>query len=106
MTKIVAIMTAGCFALSTACASEPGSAGAKAQNENAAFRMACTVPTLSFQLNDQQRQNWATAMAEHHKTGCTVASEAKLLARAKEILTPEQFQKFKEKYQSGPKMKM
>ena len=68
--------------------------------------MACTVPTLPLQLTEEQRQKWATAMSEHHRTGCTVASEAKLLASAKEILTPEQFQKFKEKYESGPKMKM
>ena len=106
MSKILAIMTAGCFALGTAFASEPSSAGAKVQKDDEAFRMACTVPTLSLELNGEQRQKWATAMSEHHRTGCTIASEAKLLARAKEILTPEQFQKFKEKYQSGPKMKM
>jgi len=45
-------------------------------------------------------------MAEHHKTGCTEQSEAKFVEQVKGILTPEQFAKFKEAYESGPKMKM
>jgi hypothetical protein len=36
-----------------------------------------------------------TAMTEHHKTGCTDASEAKFMKDVEGILTPEQFAKFK-----------
>ena len=34
-------------------------------------------------------------MTEHHKAGCTEATEAKFMKDAKGILTPEQFAKFK-----------
>jgi Spy/CpxP family protein refolding chaperone len=36
-----------------------------------------------------------TAMTEHHKAGCTEATEAKFMKDVEGILTPEQFAKFK-----------
>ena len=35
------------------------------------------------------------AIEEHHKAGCTEASEAKYMQAAKSILTKEQYAKFK-----------
>ena len=46
------------------------------------------------------------AMAEHMKTGCTEASEAKYMEQAKAIMTPEQYTKFKAEYDRLPEMKM
>jgi hypothetical protein len=106
MIKLITIMAAGCFALGTAFAGEHGDAVTKIQNNEKGFRMACTIPTLPLQLSADQKEKWAAAMSEHHKAGCTPESEATLLAKAKEILTPEQLAKFKEKYESGPKMDM
>ena len=45
-------------------------------------------------------------MAEHMKTSCTDASEAKCMEQAKAIMTPEQYAKFKQKYDRAPKEKM
>jgi hypothetical protein len=47
-----------------------------------------------------------TVMSEHMKTGCTGTSEAKYMEEAKAIMTPEQYTKFKEKYDRAPKEKM
>ena len=68
--------------------------------------MACTVPVRTFNLTDEQRKKMAAVMAEHHKEGCTEASEAKFVEQVKGILTPDQFSKFKKSYEAGPKMKM
>jgi len=46
------------------------------------------------------------AMAEHMKTGCSEASEAKYMEQAKAIMTPEQYAKFKEEYDRLPQTNM
>ncbi len=106
MIKLTTIMAAGLFAVSTAFAGEHGDAASKAPKEEMGFKMACTIPNAPLHLTDAQQKKWTAAMQEHHKTGCTEASESKLMTQAKEILTPEQFAQFKEKYENGPKMKM
>jgi len=44
-------------------------------------------------------------MEEHHKAGCTDASEAKYMEAAKGILTPEQYAKFEAKCKKAEKGK-
>jgi len=46
-------------------------------------------------FRSDQKTKMETAMAEHHKTGCTDASEAKFMKDVQGILNPEQFAKFK-----------
>lgn len=106
MTKLITIMAAGLLALGTAFAGQQGDDISKVQNEDQGLKMACTIPMLELNLTAEQKEKWAEAMAAHHKTGCTPESEAKLMTQAKEILTPEQFAKFKEKYENGPATKM
>lgn len=79
-------MAAGLFAVSTAFAGEHGDAASKAPNEEMGFKMACTIPTYPLHFTDEQKKKWTAAMQEHHKSGCTEASEYKLMTQAKEIL--------------------
>jgi len=44
-------------------------------------------------------------MEEHHKAGCSEASEAKYKQEAKGILTKEQYAKFKAECKKGEKEK-
>jgi Spy/CpxP family protein refolding chaperone len=87
-------------------AGNPSGSTTTTQNEREGFKMACTVPIRNYNLTDEQKKKMAQVMAEHHKTGCTEASEAKFVQQVKEILTPDQFAKFQKAYESGPKMKM
>jgi Spy/CpxP family protein refolding chaperone len=107
MKKVIALIAAGSFALGLpAFAGNPNDSAVASQDEGQAFRMACTVPVRKFDLNDEQKKKMAEIMAEHHKVGCTPASEAKFVEQVKGILTPDQFAKFKKSYEAGPKMKM
>ena len=107
MKKITALIAAGWFAVAMPVFAQNSSdSTATRQKESEGFRMACTVPVRNFNLTDEQKKKMAEVMAEHHKTGCTEQSEAKFVEQVKGILTPEQFAKFKEAYESGPKMKM
>jgi Spy/CpxP family protein refolding chaperone len=92
MTKIIALVTAGAFAAGTMFAGEHGNCTGKAGNEG---KMACTASLASLNLTPDQKAKMETAMTEHHKAGCTEASEAKLMKDVEGILTPEQFTKFK-----------
>jgi len=51
--------------------------------------------SASPNLTPDQKTKMETAMTEHHKAGCTEATEAKFMKDAQGILTPEQFAKFK-----------
>jgi Spy/CpxP family protein refolding chaperone len=106
MNKLIGLAAAGCFAAGTLFAGEQGEGMMKVQNETKQLRMACSIPTYNLKLTDAQRQKMAAVLAEHHKTGCTEASEAKFVDEAKKIMTPEQYAKFKEEYDRSPKMKM
>jgi Spy/CpxP family protein refolding chaperone len=92
MTKLIALMAAGVFAAGTMFAGEHGDCAKKAGNEE---KMACTASFASLNLTADQKTKMETAMAEHHKAGCTEATEAKFMKDVHGILTPEQFAKFK-----------
>ena len=92
MTKLIALVAAGAFAAGTMFAGEHGDCAKKAGNEG---KMACTASLTSLNLTADQKTKMETAMAEHHKTGCTDASEAKFMKDVQGILTPDQFAKFK-----------
>ena len=92
MTKLIALVAAGAFAAGTMFAGEHGDCAKKAGNEG---KMACTASLASLNLTADQKTKMETAMTEHHKAGCTEATEAKFMKDAKGILTPEQFAKFK-----------
>ena len=92
MTKLIALVAAGAVAAGTMFAGEHGDCAKKAGNEG---KMACTASLATLNLTADQKTKMETAMAEHHKAGCTDATEAKFMQDAKGILTPEQFAKFK-----------
>jgi Spy/CpxP family protein refolding chaperone len=92
MTKLIALVAAGAFAAGTMFAGEHGDCAKKAGNEG---KMACTASLATLSLTADQKTKMETAMAEHHKAGCTDATEAKFMKDAEGILTPEQYAKFK-----------
>jgi Spy/CpxP family protein refolding chaperone len=92
MTKLIALVAAGAFAAGTMFAGEHGDCAKKAGNEG---KMACTASLASLNLTADQKTKMETAMTEHHKAGCTDATEAKFMKDAEGILTPDQFAKFK-----------
>jgi Spy/CpxP family protein refolding chaperone len=92
MTKLIALVAAGAFAAGTMFAGEHGDCAKKAGNDG---KMACTVSLATLDLTPDQKSKMETAMAEHHKEGCTDATEAKFMKDVQGILTPEQFAKFK-----------
>ena len=92
MTKFIALVAAGAFAAGTMFGGEHGDCTKKAGNEG---KMACTASLATLNLTADQKAKMETVMAEHHKAGCTDASEAKLMKDVQGILSPEQFAKFK-----------
>ena len=106
MTRLIALIAAGSFAATALFAGDHGDDMLKVQNEKKEMKMACSVPLGDLNLTPEQMKKMNTVMAEHMKTGCTEASEAKYMEEAKAIMTPEQYAKFKEKYDRSPQMKM
>jgi Spy/CpxP family protein refolding chaperone len=92
MTKLIALVAAGAFAAGTMFAGEHGDCTKKAGNQG---KMACMASFANLNLTADQKTKMETAMTEHHKTGCTDASEGKFMKEVEGILTPEQFAKFK-----------
>jgi len=92
MTKLIALVVAGVFAAGTMFAGEHGDCAKKAGNEG---KMACMASFATLNLTADQKTKMETLMTEHHKAGCTEASEAKFMKEVEGILTPEQFAKFK-----------
>jgi hypothetical protein len=92
MTKLIALVVAGVFAVGTMFAGGHGDCTKKVGNE---AKAACTVSLASLNLSPEQKTKMETAIAEHHKAGCTEASEAKYMKEVEGILTPEQYAKFK-----------
>jgi Spy/CpxP family protein refolding chaperone len=92
MTKLIALVAAGAFAAGTMFGGEHGDCAKKAGNEG---KMACTASLASLNLTTDQKTKMDTLMTEHHKAGCTDASEAKFMKDAEGILTPDQFAKLK-----------
>src|ERR1041385_2372377 len=92
MTKLIALVAAGAFAAGTMFAGDHGDCAKNAGNDG---KMACTASLATLNLSSDQKVKMETAMAEHHKAGCTEATEAKFMKEAQGILTPDQFAKFK-----------
>jgi hypothetical protein len=55
---------------------------------------ACSVNLASLNLTPEQETKMDAAIVEHHKAGCSEASEAKYMEEAKGILNKDQFAKF------------
>jgi Spy/CpxP family protein refolding chaperone len=91
MTKIIALLVAGMFATGAVFAGEHGDCTKQAGNTG---KPACAVSLATLNLTSDQQTKMDKIMAEHHKAGCSEASEAKYTQEAKAILTPEQFAKF------------
>jgi len=102
MTKLIALVTAGLFAAGTMFAGEHGDCAKQVGHQG---KMACTVSLASLNLTPDQKTKMEAAIEEHHKAGCTEASEVKYMEAAKGILTPEQYAKFEAQCKKGDKGK-
>ena len=83
-------MAAAAFAITPAFAGD--------KDKDACCAKDAKMTTESFakmNLSAEQKTKMDALMAEHHKEGCSAASEAKYTEGAKGILTKEQFAKFK-----------
>jgi Spy/CpxP family protein refolding chaperone len=98
MTKFIALVVAGMFAAGTLFAGEHGECTKKIGNT---AKPACTVSMASLNLTADQKTKMDAAMDEHHKAGCSEASEAKYMQEAKTILNKDQFAKFKAECKGG-----
>jgi hypothetical protein len=92
MTKFIALVVAGMFAAGTLFAGEHGECTKKVGNT---AKPACSVSLASLNLTPEQKTKMDAVMEEHHKAGCSEASEAKYMQEAKTILNKDQFAKFK-----------
>ena len=98
MTKLIALLVAGMFATGAVFAGEHGDCTKKVGNTN---KPACSVNLASLNLTADQKTKMDAAMAEHHKAGCSEASETKYMEEAKTILNKDQFAKFKAECKEG-----
>jgi Spy/CpxP family protein refolding chaperone len=98
MTKLIALAAAGLFAAGTMFAGEHGDCPKKVGNDQKA---ACQASMASLNLTADQKTKMDAAMTEHHKAGCSEATEAKFMKEAEGILTAEQYAKFKAECKSG-----
>ena len=92
MTKFIALAVAGMFAAGTMFAGEHGDCTKQVGNN---AKAACQVSLASLNLTPDQTAKMDAAMSEHHKAGCSEASEAKYMKEAEGILTKDQYVKFK-----------
>ena len=92
MTKFIALAVAGMFAAGALFAGEHGECTKKVGNT---AKQACSVSLASLNLTADQKTKMDAAMEEHHKAGCSEASEAKYMKEAKGVLNKEQYAKFK-----------
>ena len=102
MTKLIAVITAGLFAAATMFAGEHGNCAKQVGNE---AKAACQAAMASLNLTPEQKTKMDAALEEHHKAGCTEASEVKFMEAAKSTLTAEQYAKFEAQCKKGEKEK-
>jgi Spy/CpxP family protein refolding chaperone len=102
MTKLIALVAAGCFAASSAFAGGHGDCTKQVGNEQ---KMACQVSLASLNLTPEQKTKMDGVMAEHEKAGCSEASEAKYMQQAKKILNKDQYAKFESECKKSDKEK-
>ncbi|HEX4638422.1 MAG TPA: hypothetical protein VH170_02945 [Chthoniobacterales bacterium] len=98
MSKLIALLVAGMVATGAAFAGEHGDCTKQAGNMS---KPACSVNVASLNLTPEQKTKMDVAMAEHHKAGCSEASEQKYMQEAKTILNKDQFAKFKAECKEG-----
>ena len=79
------------FATGSVFAGEHGDCTKQAGNSG---KPACSVNLASLNLTADQKTKMDAVMGEHHKAGCSEASETKYMEEAKTILTKDQFAKF------------
>ena len=92
MTKLIALVAATAFAAGTMFAGGHGDCPHKVGLDGKA---ACAVSFANLNLTADQKTKMDSAMTEHHKAGCSEASETKFMKEVEGILTPEQYAKFK-----------
>jgi len=95
MTKIIALTAAVMFTAGMAFAGSGHDCAKQAANETHA---ACQVSFASLNLTADQQTKMDAAMAEHHKAGCSEASETKYMEQAKSILNADQYAKFEKEF--------
>ena len=102
MTKLIALVAAGMFVAGSMFAGDHKDCTTKVGNHEKA---ACEASLASLDLSADQKTKMDAAMAEHHKAGCSEASETKYMKEAKGILNKDQFAKFKAecKHEKGEK---
>ena len=98
MTKFIALAVAGMFAAGTLFAGEHGECTKQVGNT---AKPACSVSLANLNLTPEQKTKMDAVMEEHHKAGCSEASEAKYMEEAKTILNKDQFAKFKAECKGG-----
>jgi hypothetical protein len=98
MTKFIALAVAGMFAAGTLFAGEHGECTKQVGNT---AKPACSVSLANLNLTADQKTKMDAVMEEHHKAGCSEASEAKYMEEAKTILNKDQFAKFKAECKGG-----
>ena len=92
MTKLIALAVAGLFAAGTMFAGDHGNCAKTVGNDG---KMACHVSMASLNLTAAQKTKMDFAIESHKKAGCTKENEAKFMTEAKDILTADQYAKFK-----------
>jgi Spy/CpxP family protein refolding chaperone len=102
MTKFIALVVAGMFAAGALFAGEHGDCTKKVGNTS---KPACSVSLANLNLTPDQKTKMDAVMDEHHKAGCSEATEAKYMKEAEGILTKEQYAKFKAECTKGDKNK-
>src|SRR4029453_10611337 len=102
MTKLIALATAGLFAAGTMFVGEHGNCTKQVGNE---AKMACQVSLASLNLTPEQKTKMDAAMEEHHKAGCSEASEEKSMQEAKTNRSKGQHAKFEAQCKKGEKGK-
>jgi len=91
MSKLIALLVAGMIASGAVFAGEHGDCTKQAGNTS---KPACSVSLASLNLTPDQKTKMEAIMAEHHKAGCSEASESKYMEEAKGVLNKDQFAKF------------
>jgi Spy/CpxP family protein refolding chaperone len=102
MIKYMALVAAGLLAAGTVFAGEHTNCTKQVGNNGVA---ACQVSLTDLNLTPVQQQKMDAVMAEHKKEGCSKASEAEYMHKAKTIMTKEQYAKFKSECKQGKKEK-
>lgn len=92
MTKLIAVLAAGILATGSLYAGQKGDCDMHVANHG---KMSCEMSTADLDLSPEQKTKMDALMAEHHKEGCSKATESEFMKEAKGVLNQEQYAKFK-----------